>query len=183
MGTVEHSIGAKALIVRDESVILTAKAGDLVTQITEGSRVAKDQALAMVVPDTMKSVVTDLRNVQAQISDVQQELIMSGDVPEAETIYRKYNVNIASLMDTIRFDAMNANLTNDASYGASINVVLEERENDMSRISFSDDRLKALRDDEKLYSSQLQRDATVINADKPGIVSFRLDGKESVIDY
>ena len=183
MGTVEHSIGAKALIVRDETVIPSAKAGDLVTQITEGSRVAKDQALAMVVPDTMKSVVTDLRNVQAQISDVQQELIMSGDVPEAETIYRKYNVNIASLMDTIRFDAMNANLTNAASYGASINVVLEERENDMSRISFSDDRLKALRDDEKLYSSQLQRDATVINADKPGIVSFRLDGKESEINY
>lgn len=183
MGTVEHSIGAKALIVRDETVILSAKAGDLVTQITEGSRVAKDQALAMVVPDTMKSVVTDLRNVQAQISDVQQELILSGDVPEADTIYRKYNVNIASLMDSVRFDAMNGNLTNAASYSASVNVVLEEREDEMSKISFNDDRLKVLRDDERLYETQLQRDATVINANKPGIVSFRLDGNESTIDY
>lgn len=183
MGTVEHSIGAKALVVRDETVILSAHAGDLVTQITEGSRVAKDQALAMVVPDSMKSVVTDLRNVQSQISDVQQELIMSGEVPEADTLYRKYNTNISSLMDSIRFDAMNGNLTNAASYGASLNVVLEEREGEMSKISFSDDRLRVLRDSEKLYQSQLQRDAAMINANKPGIVSFRLDGKESEIDY
>lgn len=182
-GTVEHSIGAKALVVRDETVIITANAGDLVTQITEGSRVAKDQALAMVVPDSMKSVVADLRNVQAQISDVQQELILSGDVPEADTIYKKYNTNLASLMDSIRFDAMNGNLTNAASYGASVNVVLEERETEMAKISFSDDRLKVLRDDEKLYSSQLERDAAVINANKPGIVSFRLDGNETAIEY
>lgn len=183
MGTVEHSIGAKALIVRDEEVILAANAGDLVTQITEGSRVAKDQALAMVVPESMKSVVTDLRNVQSQISDVQQELILSGDVPEADTLYRKYNTNIASLMDSVRFDAMNGNLTNSASYGASVNVVLEERESEMSKISFTDDRLKVLRDEEKKYQTQLQRDASLINANKPGIVSFRLDGKESDINY
>ena len=183
MGTVEHSIGAKALVVRDEVVIISEKAGDLVTQITEGSRVAKDQALAMVVPDSMKSVVTDLRNVQAQISDVQQELILSGDVPEADAIYRRYNVNLSSLMDSVRFDAMNGNLTNAATYGASLNVVIEEREDEMSKISFNDDRLKILRDDEKLYSSQLQRDATVINANKPGIVSFRLDGNEGAIEY
>ena len=183
MGTVEHSIGAKALIVRDEEVILAANAGDLVTQITEGSRVAKDQALAMVVPESMKSVVTDLRNVQSQISDVQQELILSGDVPEADTLYRKYNTNIASLMDSVRFDAMNGNLTNSATYGASVNVVLEERESEMSKISFTDDRLKVLRDEEKKYQTQLQRDASLINANKPGIVSFRLDGKESDINY
>ena len=183
MGTVEHSIGAKALIVRDEDVIISNNAGDLVTQITEGSRIAKDQALAMVVPESMKSVVTDLRNVQSQISDVQQELIMSGDVPEADTIYKKYNTNLASLMDSIRFDAMNGNLTNAASYGASVNVVLEERESEMSKISFNDDRLRILRDDEKLYQSQLQRDAAVINANKPGIVSFRLDGNETKIEY
>ena len=183
MGTVEHSIGAKALIVRDETVILTQNAGDLVTQITEGSRVAKDQALAMVVPDSMKSVVTDLRNVQSQISDVQQELILSGDVPEADTIYKKYNTNLSSLMDSIRFDAMNGNLTNAASYSASVNVVLEERESEMSKISFNDDRLRILRDDERLYQTQLQRDAAVINANKPGIVSFRLDGNESKIEY
>ena len=183
MGTVEHSIGAKALIVRDEDVIISNNAGDLVTQITEGSRIAKDQALAMVVPESMKSVVTDLRNVQSQISDVQQELILSGDVPEADTIYKKYNTNLASLMDSIRFDAMNGNLTNAASYGASVNVVLEERESEMSKITFNDDRLRILRDDEKLYQTQLQRDAAVINANKPGIVSFRLDGNETKIEY
>ena len=39
-GAVEHTIGAKALIVRDEDTINSEQTGELVTQITEGSRVA-----------------------------------------------------------------------------------------------------------------------------------------------
>ena len=76
-GAVEHTIGARALVVRDEDTIECVNGGELVTQITEGSRVAKGQELAIVVPEDMKSAVQDLRNVQSQISDVQQELIMS----------------------------------------------------------------------------------------------------------
>ena len=86
-GTVEHTIGAKALIVRDETVITSTTGGELVTSITEGSRVAKQQELAIVVPADMQGVVSDLRNVQSQISDVQQEIITAGGVSEAETIY------------------------------------------------------------------------------------------------
>ncbi|MBR6484396.1 MAG: hypothetical protein IKT14_05200, partial [Clostridiales bacterium] len=77
-GSVEHTIGARALIVRDEEVVISATEGDLVTQATEGSRVNAGQNIAMVVPSDMEQVVSNLRETQSQISEVQQELIMEG---------------------------------------------------------------------------------------------------------
>ena len=182
-GAVEHTIGAKALIVRDEDTIKASSAGELVTQITEGSRVAKGQDLAIVVPDEMQSVVADLRNVQSQISDVQQELILAGDVAEADVIYRNYNKNLSAILDSVRYDSMGGNLTNMSSYSASVSVILDEREDEMSKISFNDERISVLRSDEKVYEAQVEKYATVIEAHRPGIVSFRLDGKEDVLVY
>ena len=182
-GAVEHTIGAKALIVRDEDTINASSSGELVTQITEGSRVAKGQELAIVVPDNMKSTVTDLRNVQSQISDVQQEIILTGNVAEADIIYRNYNKNLSAILDSVRFDSMSGNLTNMSSYGSSINVVLDEREDVMSKIDFDDERIAVLRSDEKVYEAQVEKYASRISAHRPGIVSFRLDGNETELNY
>ena len=183
VGSVEHTIGARALIVRDEDIINSENAGELVTQITEGSRVAKGQELAIVVPEDMKSVVQDLRNVQSQISDVQQELILSGGSAEADVIYRNYNKNLSSILDSVRFDAMGGNLSNLASYGSSVNVILDERDDEMSKIDFNDERISVLRSDEAVYEAQVEKYATKVTAHRPGIVSFRLDGKEQTLDY
>lgn len=182
-GSVEHTIGARALIVRDEDVIESVNGGELVTQITEGSRVAKGQELAIVVPEDMKSTVQDLRNVQSQISDVQQEIIMSGSVAEADVIYRNYNKNLSSILDSVRYDSMSGNLTNMSSYSSSVNVILDEREDEMSKINFDDERISVLRNDEAVYEAQVEKYASVVTAHRPGIVSFRLDGKEDVLDY
>ena len=182
-GSVEHTIGARALIVRDEDTINCVNAGELVTQITEGSRVAKDQELAIVVPEEMKSVVTDLRNVQSQISDVQQEIIMAGGVTEADVIYRNYNKNLSSILDLVRYDSMGGNLSNMSSYVSSVNVILDEREDEMSKIDFDDARISVLRNDEAVYEAQVEKYASVVTAHRPGIVSFRLDGKEAELDY
>lgn len=183
MGSVEHTIGAKALIVRDEDIIPCENDGELVTQITEGSRVAKGQELAIVVPEDMKSVVLDLRNVQSQISDVQQELILAGGSAEADVIYRNYNKNLSAILDSVRFDAMGGNLSNLSSYSSSVNVILDEREDEMSKIDFKDDRITVLRNDESVYEAQVEKYATRISAHRPGIVSFRLDGNEETLAY
>ena len=183
MGAVEHTIGARALVVRDEDIIKSENAGELVTQITEGSRVAKGQELAIVVPEDMKSVVQQLRNAQTQISEVQQELILSGGSAEAEVIYRNYNKNLSAILDSVRFDAMSGNISNLASYSSSVNVILDEREDEMSKIKFVDERISVLRSDEAVYEAQLEKYATKVEAHRPGIVSFRLDGKEETLGY
>ena len=141
------------MVVRDKDIIKSENAGELVTQITEGSRVAKGQELAIVVPEDMKSVVQQLRNAQTQISEVQQELILSGGSAEAEVIYRNYNKNLSAILDSVRFDAMSGNISNLASYSSSVNVILDEREDEMSKIKFVDERISVVRSDEAVYEA------------------------------
>ena len=70
-----------------------------------------------------------------------------------------------------------------SSYSSSVNVILDEREDEMSKINFDDERISVLRNDEAVYEAQVEKYATKVTAHRPGIVSFRLDGKEQDLDY
>lgn len=182
-GSIEHTIGARAIIVRDESVIVSDHGGDFVTQAAEGSRVAAGQSIAMVVPADMQTVVENLRNTQSQISDVQQELIANGSADGADVIYSDINQSLTPIINMLRIDSMNGNVSELSSYASSISVLLNQRELELSDIDLDDERLRVLRADERGYESQLENRASVINATGPGIVSFKLDGLETLINF
>ncbi len=182
-GSVEHTIGARALIVRDEVLVQTSTTGDLVTQATEGSRVYKNQRIGMVVPENMQTVVDSLRNTQSQISDVQQELIQTGLAEGAENIYEDFNNGLNPIVDLIRLDAMDGKISDMSSYASSIAVLLNQRETTLSELNFDDERLRVLRSDEAAYENQLSRNASTIRATSPGVISFRMDGMESELTF
>lgn len=182
-GSVEHTIGATALVVRNEITIDSTATGDLVTKATEGSRVSTGQNIALIVPDNMAGVVDDLRNTQSQISAVQQELIASGSASGAEQIYRDYDENIGPIIDMMRADVMNGNLNDLSSYKSSLSVLMDQRENELTTIDFDDARLTILRSDEASYENQLSNASSIIKAPSPGIVSFKLDGLEDELSF
>ncbi|MBO7453243.1 MAG: hypothetical protein J6U54_23165 [Clostridiales bacterium] len=183
-GRVEHTIGATALIVRDEVVIPSKAKGDLVTKATEGSRIATSQQLAMVVPSNMSSTVTNLRNTQSQISEVQQEIIASGKASGAQHVYSEVDDDILPIIDLLRQDAMQGNLSNISSYESSLAVLIDKREKELQKIDFGkDERLNLLKGDAESYQRQLEKSATFITATKPGIVSYKLDGLEEVLSF
>lgn len=182
-GSIEHTIGSRAIFVRDENVVLSSHAGDVVTEAAEGSRVAAGQSLAMVVPDDMQSVVANLRNTQSQISDVQQELIAQGLADGAQDIYSDINQSLSPIVNMLRLDSSEGNLSEISSYASSISVLLNQRELQLSELDFDDERLRVLRSDERGYESTLQNRATIINASEPGIVSFKIDGLENTLSF
>ncbi len=182
-GSVEHTIGARALIVRDEVLVGTDTTGDLVTQATEGSRVYKNQRIGMVVPENMQTVVDSLRNTQSQISEVQQELIQTGLAEGADRIYEDFNAGLNPIIDMVRLDAMDGKISGMSSYASSIAVLLNQRETTLAELDFDDERLRVLRSDEAAYENQLSRNASTIRATSPGVVSFRLDGLEGELNF
>lgn len=182
-GAIEHTIGAKALIVRDEKPVQSGATGELITSVTEGSRVATAQSLAMIVPEDKKSTVADLHNVQSQISDVQQEIVKTGSVDEADKVYKDYNSKIEPIIDSIRKDSNGGELHSLSTYSSSISVLLDEREAALSDINFNDERISILRNDEKMYQNALQRSSSIVKAPSPGIASFRLDGQEGELTF
>ena len=182
-GSIEHTIGARALIVRQESVVPAGATGDLVTQTAEGSRVASGQSIAMIVPEGSQSRVDDLRNIQSQISEIQQELIENGQAEGASAIYTEINGSIEPIVDMMRTDAMNGNISDLSSYSSSITVLLSQRESELSELTFDDARLRTLRSDAQAYENRLEQDSTMVYAETPGIVSFKLDGQEEELSF
>ncbi len=182
-GSIEHTIGAKAMVVRNEEVMKSTCQGDLVTKSAEGARISTGQQLAMVVPSDLQSVVTNLRNTESQISDVQLELIQQGMASGADNIYSKIDELLVPIIDSLRQDSMNSNVSNVTSYQSSIEVLISQREELLLQVDFDDERLNDLRRDERNYENQLARAATIIYAQSPGIVSFKIDGNEEQLTF
>jgi len=181
-GSIEHTIGAKALILRDETVTLSTHTGTLLTQSTEGSRVAKEQVLAMVIPEEMEGTLTELRNVERQIVDIERELMSKGKGEGAKAIFNEINSEISPIISTVRKDTILGNLTNMTSYSSSIRVLMETRDTNIESIDFDNEQLVVLKRTQSALKSQLKTKAATFSAEMPGIVSYKLDGHENDID-
>ncbi|MBO4495011.1 MAG: hypothetical protein J5752_04045 [Clostridiales bacterium] len=181
-GTIEHTIGAKALILRDEHVTLSTHSGTLLSQATEGSRVSMDQVLAMVIPEGMESTLTELRNVERQIVDIERELMAKGKGEGAKAIFDEINAEISPIISTVRKDTILGNLTNMNSYSSSIRVLMETRDTNIESIDFDDEQLLVLQRTQQALKSQLQSKAATVKAEMSGIVSYKLDGHENDVD-
>ena len=178
MGSVEHSVSAEVLIVRRETVTQSVTAGSLVTLSTEGSRVSKTQRLAMVIPVGMEDTVSELNNVQQQIVEIERDLVSLGKGMGAVAVYKETNAEILPLIDMIRSDSFNGDMSNLMSYSSSIQVLMDKRDLRLQNVDFDDERLSTLRTNKSRLENQLSDQSAIITAQEPGIVSYKLDGLE-----
>ena len=179
VGSVEHSVGSTALVVRDEQVFSSVADGNLVALATEGSRVATSQSIAMVIPEGLEDVSASLQNVEEQIVDRQRELIAAGNGKGADTVYSAADSEIYPLINSIRADIQANNLTNLMSYTSSIQVMMDDRDADLQSIDFQDEELSALITSKEDLEYQLSSASSSLYATIPGIVSYKLDGLET----
>ena len=182
-GSIEHTIGASALVVRNETVMTSTFTGELMTQATEGSRVAKGQHLAMVIPEDMERTIADLQNVEQQIVDLERQLMNQGKGVAAREVFSQANEEIRPIITMIRQDAILNKLNNMTSYSSSIRVLMDKRDVNLKDIDFEDEQLTTLRANETALRTQLETRANSIYADMPGIISYKLDGHETDITY
>ena len=181
-GTIEHSIGATALIIRDEKTFTSSAEGSLAALALEGSRVCKDQKLAMIIPADLESTSASLRNIQQQIVDAQRTLMDQGKGSGADTVCLEADNEILPIVNMIRTDGLADNLSNLMSYSSSIQVLMDKRDSDLQSIDFQDEQLSALIVSKNDLESTLSAQADTLTADIPGIVSYKLDGFESTLN-
>ena len=181
-GTIEHSIGATALIIRDETTFTSNAEGSLVALALEGSRVCKDQQLAMIIPSGLDSTSASLRNIQQQIVDTQRSLMDKGKGSGADTICLEADNEILPIVNMIRADSLTDSLSNLMSYSSSIQVLMDKRDSDLQSIDFQDEQLSALIVSKTDLESTLSAQADTLVAAIPGIVSYKLDGFESTLN-
>ncbi len=180
-GSIEHSVGTSVLVVRDENVFISTTEGELVALATEGSRVARTQKIAMVIPEGMEETIIDLNNVQQQIVEIERELVQQGKGAGAVTIYEEADAEVLPIINMIRSDSLSGDMSNLTSYSSSIQVLMDNRDIKLQEIDFQDDRLSSLRSNEAYYEQQLSSNSITVKAAVPGIVSYKLDNLETIL--
>lgn len=181
-GTIEHSVGATALIIRDEQTSNTTSSGSLVALALEGSRVCKDQKLAMVIPEGLESTSLSLRNTQRQIVELQRQLMDQGKGSGADTICTETDSEILPIINMVRSDSISDRLSNLMSYSSSVQVLMDKRDSDLQSIDFQDEQLSVLIAAKTDLEKTLSAKAVTLTADIPGIVSYKLDGFETALN-
>ena len=180
-GSIEHTIGVTALIVRDEKTFASTSDGTIVASALEGSRVAKDQKIAMVIPDNLKSITADMSDMQGQIVDRQRELLKQGRGTGAATLYQEADNNILPIINMVRSDSVTGNLANLVSYSSSIQVLMDTRDSALQSVDFQDEQLTTMIAQKTNLENQLSTGAVSFQAELPGIISYKLDGLEDTL--
>jgi hypothetical protein len=180
-GEVVHTVESTGLIIRSENVYNAPAAGLLRPLAAEGSRVAKGQKVAVIIPADKENDLKALEKCEKDIVDLQGELMSSGKGTGAQAIFDESAASLAAVVNLVRGDVAAGDLSNLSAYAASLGVILEQRTSRLSKIDFNDARLDALKQTKATLEASLGLAAGTLYCQKPGIVSFRLDGLETVL--
>jgi hypothetical protein len=180
-GLLAHTVQSTGLIIRDETTFSAPVSGLLKPLATEGSRAAKGQKLALIIPADKESQLKDLQQCESNITSLQTELMSTGKGAGAQAIFDESAAALSSIINLIRSDTSKGTLANMSAYSTSISVILEQRTTKLSTIDFKDSRIDALESQRDSLQKTLGLDAGTLVCQKPGIVSFKMDGLENVL--
>ncbi len=180
-GTVEHKIASKGLIIRDENVFTAASGGVLKPLATEGSRVARGQKVALIIPEDQQEKIRELAKLEQDIVDLQIELMNSGKGAGARAIYDETNAALSSVVNLIRSDLVRSDISSVGGYSTSLEVLIDQRSTKLLPIDFRDARIDQLKNTRSQLELSLGLDSGTIICQQPGILSFELDGLEEQI--
>lgn len=180
-GSIVHAVEAQALIIREETLLTAPAKGAFRPLAAEGVRVSAGEKVAMVIRPGMEETLVSLNNCDQQIAEIQLELMDKGNAAPAKAIYDETNADIVSLVRLIRRDSSDGVLSNTGMYASSLSLLVEGRESRMLSVDFQDARLDQLSSQRAKLAQQLGTNAGSVSSTSPGIVSYRLDGLETVL--
>lgn len=180
-GTITHTIEGTVLIIRDEVSFEAPSDGLLKPLAAEGNRAARGQKLAFVIPADRESQLAELQKCENDIVSLQTELMNAGKGAGAQAIFDESASSLSPIINLIRTDISKGTLANMSGYATSVAVILEQRTNKLMTIDFRDARLDALKTKKSTLEKTLGLDSGTLICQRPGIVSFRLDGLENIL--
>lgn len=181
-GTLTHFVKGQALILRDDTVLSAPVTGLLKPLASEGTRVARGQKIALVIPSGLENQLDDLRKCEQDIVDLQNELMNQGKGAGARAIFNESAVALSSIVNLIRSDLTEGSLANLPTYSASMAVIMEQRSGKLTTVDFHDARLDQLITQRAGLEQALGLGSGTLYSDQPGIVSFNLDGLEGELN-
>ncbi len=178
-GTLVQKTTVPSLIIRDEQVFTAPSGGLLKPMVSEGSRAARGQDLALIIAADKEQDLKQLQKCERDIVDLQIELVRQGKGAGATAVYAETSAALDSLVSLLRRDLIRHDLSGVSSYQTSLGIIMEQRAARLMNIDFHDARLTALKQTRQGLQESLGLNSATLVCQKPGIVSYKLDGLES----
>lgn len=174
MGMVQEEEQAVGYIVRDETVLKGENYKNGIEQIkTEGEKVAKDEEIFRYYSNNEESLVEKIKELDAKIDEAMSEesILPSQDTQSLEQQIDKTINTLYGESDLTKIQEAKQEISNNMTKKARIT----------GELSPSGSYLNKLIDERSQYENELNSNAEYLTATKSGIVSYRVDGYESVL--
>ncbi len=178
-GSIDRPRVINALIVRDETVYSTDKAGVIYYDKSEGERVKKGMRVCSVQDEAaVAKIQEELSNVDKDILQLQER---REDISGANAFARRINQDIKDEVDNRIIRLVNANIDELYTLRQALSQEIEMRNS--SLLGETGGSLKELSDKRKVYTDQMLTNMKSIKAEQSGIVSYFIDGLESRFNF
>ncbi|MBM6828891.1 hypothetical protein H9X85_04620 [Anaerotignum lactatifermentans] len=176
-GSIDTPESFQGLIVRDEVVVTSNRAGTPFYQYAEGDNVKKSAVVCSIKDTASTDVLEDkLANIDADILESQKE---RADLSAfAEDIQRLENT-MKSTVDSFAGKSMSES----TSYLYSMRTQLESSINQRNEIWLSEnvESLSQLNEEKNAYEQQLSQSMSNLTAPESGVLAFTYDGLEETL--
>lgn len=179
-GNIEKYIQTTAIIIRDEELLETsAITGRVVGEIAEGERTAAYSRIAMVVNDESEKYFADMEEVNTKIVKARMEQAEKADF-FSEDLTRLDDEIAIEIQDMIL--ACNArDFKEMARRRVGIGKIVEKKAEIVSESS-TDGYITSLLNQKKVIQDKINANTVEVRTNISGIVSYVIDGYESVLN-
>lgn len=178
----ERSISEKyqvnALLIRDETVFRSPADGIVRSLFADGSKVAKNEKLAYVIPQNQNVELKELRNLENEIINYQYELIEKDNNAGARQIDQETSDQIRNGFSNVYNEILTRQFSNLANDESTLNAILSQRNDKLRNYDFKDARLTDLLDHYHELEEKLGGKSNVIESSQSGVYIRSYDGLE-----
>lgn len=179
MGSIEDSINTVGIIVRNEEVLKSSFSGKPILEVNEGAKVPTGFRIATVLKPSATSLLDELRKkdnaiLKNQIEKNKNKELFSEDLSKLES-------QISQKVSSITVESENNNLSKVKELKDEINVLIKKKAEIYDGASTADSYINSLKSERDRIQEQINQNKKEIFVKTPGIISFTLDGYETVL--
>lgn len=176
-GSIESASALKGLVVREEYVVTSDRAGMPVYNFSENEKVPKGETICVIKDEETSSAIEDkIDNID---KDILKSLQKRSDLSIFQEDVSRIESNITQLISAYNGKFMNENIMDIASLKNQIAAEMNQR----TEIWLTEniEGVSNLSEEKNQYQQQLADSISTIKAEKSGLLSFQIDGQEDVL--
>jgi len=176
-GSIESASALKGLVVREEYVVTSDRAGMPVYNFSENEKIPKGETICVIRDEETSSAIEDkIDNID---KDILKSLQKRSDLSIFQEDVSRIESNITQLISAYNGKFMNENIMDIASLKNQIAAEMNQR----TEIWLTEniEGVSNLSEEKNQYQQQLADSISTIKAEKSGLLSFQIDGQEDVL--